>query len=50
MKYVDEYRSGETAKGIATRIREEADPKREYRFMEFCGGHTHVLSLSLIHI
>ena len=41
MKYVDEYRSGETAKGIATRIREEADPKREYRFMEFCGGHTH---------
>lgn len=44
MKYVDEYRSGETAKGIATRIREEADPKREYRFMEFCGGHTHVLS------
>ena len=44
MKYVDEYRSGETAKGIAARIREEADPKREYRFMEFCGGHTHVLS------
>ena len=29
---------------IAARIREEADPKREYRFMEFCGGHTHVLS------
>ena len=44
VKYVDEYRSGETAKGIAARIREEADPKREYRFMEFCGGHTHVLS------
>ena len=44
MKYVDEYRSGETAKGIAARIREEADPKREYLFMEFCGGHTHVLS------
>ena len=44
MKYVDEYRSSEAAKGLAARIRAEADPAREYRFMEFCGGHTHVLS------
>jgi hydrogenase expression/formation protein HypD len=28
MKYVDEFRDGEVAKG----------------FMEFCGGHTHAIS------
>lgn len=44
MKHVDEYRSSEAAQALAARIREEADPAREYRFMEFCGGHTHVLS------
>lgn len=44
MQYVDEYREGEAARQIAARIREEADPKRTYRFMEFCGGHTHVLA------
>ena len=44
MKYVDEYRNGEEAQRLAERIRLEADPAREYRFMEFCGGHTHVLS------
>ncbi len=44
MKYVDEYRDGELAKKIAARIRAEADPKRQYHFMEFCGGHTHAIS------
>lgn len=44
MKYIDEYRDGELARRIAARIAAEADPRREYRFMEFCGGHTHAIS------
>ena len=44
MKYIDEFRDGELARKIATRIREEADPARQYHFMEFCGGHTHAIS------
>lgn len=44
MKYIDEYRDGELAQRIAARIREEAHPDRSYRFMEFCGGHTHAIS------
>ena len=44
MKYVDEYREGDAARCIAAEIRHEADPKRIYRFMEFCGGHSHVLA------
>jgi hydrogenase expression/formation protein HypD len=44
MKYIDEFRNGELAKGLATAIRAIADPARQYRFMEFCGGHTHAIS------
>ena len=44
MKYVTEYRESETARGLAEAIRREARPEKTYRFMEFCGGHTHVLS------
>jgi hydrogenase expression/formation protein HypD len=44
VKYIDEYRDGELARRIAARIAAEADPQREYRFMEFCGGHTHAIS------
>ena len=44
MKYVDEYRDGELAKGLAAAIAREADPARRYHFMEFCGGHTHAIS------
>ena len=44
MKYVDEYRDGEMARGIAATIAREARPGREYRFMEFCGGHTHAIA------
>lgn len=44
MKYIDEYRDGELARRIAARIAAEAQPQREYRFMEFCGGHTHAIS------
>ena len=44
MKYVDEFRDGELAKNISANIAREADPKRTYRLMEFCGGHTHAIS------
>ncbi len=44
MKYIDEYRDGGLAKGIAGTITAEARPDREYRLMEFCGGHTHAIS------
>ncbi|MCE1184520.1 MAG: hydrogenase formation protein HypD [Rhodocyclales bacterium] len=44
MKYIDEFRDGELAKGIAAAIRREARPEQRYAFMEFCGGHTHAIS------
>ena len=44
MKYVDEFRDGELAKTIAANIAREAAPSRDYRLMEFCGGHTHAIS------
>ena len=44
MKYIDEYRNGELARGIAAAIAREAKPERSYAFMEFCGGHTHAIS------
>lgn len=42
MKYVDEYRDGATAKLLAQRIASRTGG-REYRLMEFCGGHTHAI-------
>jgi hydrogenase expression/formation protein HypD len=44
MKYVDAFRDGELARGIAAAIAREASPARRYAFMEFCGGHTHAIS------
>ena len=44
MKYVDEFRDGELAQRIATRIAAEVQPGRRYHFMEFCGGHTHAIA------
>ncbi|MFZ2524858.1 MAG: hydrogenase formation protein HypD [Candidatus Ferrigenium altingense] len=44
MKYVDEFRDGALAKNIAANIAREADPRRSYYLMEFCGGHTHAIS------
>ena len=44
MKYIDEFRDGELARRLAATIAAEVDPAREYRFMEFCGGHTHAIS------
>ena len=44
MKYVDEYRDGRVARAIAATIAAEAIADRSYRFMEFCGRHTHAIS------
>jgi hydrogenase expression/formation protein HypD len=44
MKYIDEFRDGTLAKGLAAAIRRVSQPHRTYRFMEFCGGHTHAIS------
>ena len=44
MKYITEFRDPDLARNIAASIRAEADPARTYRFMEFCGGHTHAIA------
>ena len=44
MKYIDEFRDGERAKGLAAAIAREAAPGRRYHLMEFCGGHTHAIA------
>jgi hydrogenase expression/formation protein HypD len=44
MKHVDEYRDGRLARALAQRIAQEADRASGYRFMEFCGGHTHAIA------
>ncbi|MDR1889216.1 MAG: hydrogenase formation protein HypD [Zoogloeaceae bacterium] len=44
MNYLDEFRDGALARRIAEAIAAEAARERHYRFMEFCGGHTHALS------
>jgi hydrogenase expression/formation protein HypD len=43
MRYVDELRDPGLARGLARAIAAEAEPNREYRLMEFCGGHTHAI-------
>jgi hydrogenase expression/formation protein HypD len=44
MRFVDEFRDGGLARGLAAAIAAEADAARRYSFMEFCGGHTHAIS------
>jgi hydrogenase expression/formation protein HypD len=44
MKYVDEYRDGNVARRLAEVIAATVENGRRYRFMEFCGGHTHAIS------
>lgn len=44
MKYIDEFRNGQLAKGLAAAIAAEVRTGRRYSFMEFCGGHTHAIS------
>ncbi|MBN8440896.1 MAG: hydrogenase formation protein HypD [Thauera sp.] len=44
MKYIDDFRDGELACALGAAIHAEVRPEREYRLMEFCGGHTHAIS------
>lgn len=43
MKYIAEFRNGELASAIALKIAMEANRHHHYKFMEFCGGHTHTI-------
>lgn len=43
MKYIDEFRDSNIAKKLAQAIKHEANPDRDYKIMEFCGGHTHAI-------
>jgi hydrogenase expression/formation protein HypD len=44
MRFIDEFRDGDLARGLAAAIRQHARGDRDYHFMEFCGGHTHAIS------
>ncbi|WP_445371621.1 hydrogenase formation protein HypD [Methylomonas sp. HW2-6] len=43
MKYIDEFRQRDLAQQLAGAIAHSVDPDRQYRLMEFCGGHTHAI-------
>ncbi|MDD1621817.1 MAG: hydrogenase formation protein HypD [Methylococcaceae bacterium] len=43
MKYISEFRSQEAAGVLTKAIAQAANPQRQYRLMEFCGGHTHAI-------
>lgn len=43
MKLVDEFREPPVLQKAAEEIPRVADPGRQYRFMEVCGGHTHAI-------
>jgi len=44
MKYADEYRNGVLARVVTDKIAQAARAQRQYRLMEFCGGHTHAIA------
>ena len=44
MEYTADFRNKEKARALAEAIRTEVKADRKYRYMEFCGGHTHVLA------
>ena len=44
MRFIDEFRDGQLARGLAAAIRQAAHADRDYSFMEFCGGHTHAIA------
>ncbi len=44
MKHADEYRDAAMARGLTDKIAQAAQAQRQYRLMEFCGGHTHAIS------
>ena len=40
MKYLDEFRNSDLARGLLKRIRQKAEKVKTVRFMEVCGTHT----------
>ncbi len=44
MKHVDEYRDPGLALLLADKLARAAHAQRQYRLMEFCGGHTHAIA------
>jgi hydrogenase expression/formation protein HypD len=44
LRYVDEFREPAAARALAAQLACAVRPGRRYRFMEFCGGHTHALA------
>ncbi|MCP5039195.1 MAG: hydrogenase formation protein HypD [Rhodobacteraceae bacterium] len=44
MKYIEEFRDPELAQKLRQAIAAEVETNRTYRFMEFCGGHTHAIA------
>lgn len=44
MKFVDEFRDEKRAAALAAEIARRVDKGRDYRLMEFCGGHTHAIA------
>ncbi len=43
MKFVDEFRDPQLIRRAVDEIHALADPRRHYRVMEVCGGHTHAI-------
>ena len=43
MRFVDEFRDPAMARVLAREIARLVDPRRHYKFMEVCGGHTHTI-------
>lgn len=43
MKYIDEFRNVTAAQTLVKMIAKEANAGQHYKFMEFCGGHTHAI-------
>jgi len=43
MKYITEFRNQQAAGVLTQAIAQAANPQRQYRLMEFCGGHTHAI-------
>ncbi len=43
MKYLNEFRQQSLASKLVNVLHKEVRPHRDYRLMEFCGGHTHAI-------
>ncbi|KTD30456.1 hydrogenase formation protein HypD [Legionella maceachernii] len=43
MRYIDDFRNADFAQAIVNAISNRIISKRNYRLMEFCGGHTHTI-------